>query len=86
MCFETTKLMFEANSVYVIYTISEMTLITQIDINQSACFLEVKASKGYTAWFLLKNHLTATYLYIRAENSFTGFTNIHALRGFCKML
>ena len=34
--------------------------------------------------FVLKNHLTAIYSYIRTENSSTGCTNI--LRGFCKML
>ena len=34
--------------------------------------------------FILKNHLTAIYPYICAENSSTGFTSIH--RGFCKML
>ena len=38
----------------------------------------------YTAVFVLKNHLTASYLYIRAENSSTGCMNI--LHGFCKML
>ena len=32
----------------------------------------------------MKNHLTGANLYIRAENSSTGCTNI--LRGFCKML
>ena len=32
----------------------------------------------------MKNHLTANYPYIRAENSSTGWTSIH--RGFCKML
>ena len=31
-----------------------------------------------------RNHLTASYLYIRAENSSTACTNI--LRGICKML
>ena len=34
--------------------------------------------------FVLKNHLTATYPYIRAVNSSTGCTSIH--HGFCKML
>ena len=34
--------------------------------------------------FVLKNHLTAIYSYILAENSSTGFTSIH--RGLCKML
>ena len=32
----------------------------------------------------MKNHLTDTYPYIRAENSSTGYTSI--LHGFCKML
>ena len=30
-------------------------------------FLEAKASKGIYTRFILKNHLTATYLYIRAK-------------------
>ena len=38
----------------------------------------------YTAGFVLKNHLTAAYPYIRAENSSTVCMSIH--RGFCKML
>ena len=36
--------------------------------------------KVYTR-FVLKNNLTATYQYFRAENSSTGCTN--KLRGFC---
>ena len=46
-------------------------------------FLEAKASKGMHAPGL-KNHLTATYPYMRAENSSTGCT-LHLARGFCKM-
>ena len=45
-----------------------------------------KASKGMQQVCIdvLKNHLTATYPYIRAENSSTGCMNI--LRGYRKML
>ena len=45
-------------------------------------FSEAKASKVCTR-FVMKNHLTATYSYIRDENSSTGCTSIH---DFCKML
>ena len=52
--------------------------------NDKKClhFITVVRSKSF--WFVLKNHLTATYPHIRVENSPTSCTSIH--RGFCKML
>ena len=47
-------------------------------------FLEAKASKGMHQVCIEINHLTATYPYIRAENSSTGCTSKH-VRGFCKL-
>ena len=46
--------------------------------------LEANASKVIHQGLYSKYHLTAIYLYIRAENSSTCCTSV--LRGFCKML
>ena len=35
-------------------------------------FLEAKASEDVCTRFVLKNHISATYPYIRSENNFTG--------------
>ena len=38
----------------------------------------------YTTGFVMKNHLTTTYPYVRTENSYTGCTSV--FRRFCNML
>ena len=64
-----------------LYSLLFLERVTMIYINNWKVVFKTKGAKVYSR-FVLKNHLTAAYLYIRAENNSTGCTSIH--RGFCK--